>query len=329
MKVAGVALLALCGCGGAAPASPGAAPPAPADWAGGVPLRGLCEGSGAALWQGALLVADDEQKAQLLRFSLEDGAPLGPLAHPAVGGGAARVPDAEALVVDPQGGRWVVPSHSLSGKGKVRDALLWVPPAGEAQVFSGLLRSGTDLTPVRVGLSSAPGCPGCALPPGADALGSKVGGLDVEGAARWGDRLLLGLRGPLLDGGRALVLALPAGAPASGVVDAWALDLGGRGVRDMAQDGDALLILAGPTGGGPAPSPALYRWTPGAAPAALPVDLPQPADGALEAVVPLPDALLFVEDAGARLEAQHGDGFDCAALPADAAWARAWRRPRP
>jgi hypothetical protein len=89
------------------------------------------------------------------------------------------------------------------------------------------------------------------------------------------------------------------------------------------------LILAGPTGGGPAPAPALYAWTPGAPATALPIDLPDPGEGALEAVVALPEGLLFVEDAGARLEARHGEGFDCAALPADAAWARAWRRPRP
>jgi hypothetical protein len=99
----------------------------------------------------------------------------------------------------------------------------------------------------------------------------KDNGLDIEGIAVVGDRVYLGLRGPVLRGW-AFVLELrpyvsdddpdrlrlrdfPDGLPYRKHV----LDLEGLGVRDLCPDGDDLLILAGPTMDLDGPV-RIYRW---------------------------------------------------------------------
>ena len=87
----------------------------------------------------------------------------------------------------------------------------------------------------------------------------KDNGLDVEGIAVRGDRVLLGLRGPVLRGW-AVVLELrpyvdedePDRLRLHELDDGaryrkHVLDLAGLGVRDLCPDGDDLLVLAGPT----------------------------------------------------------------------------------
>jgi hypothetical protein len=87
----------------------------------------------------------------------------------------------------------------------------------------------------------------------------KENGFDIEGLAVRGDRMFLGLRGPVLRGW-ALILELRIGdarkagrlrlLPVDGKgrrVRKHFLDLGGRGVRDIHLDGDDVLVLAGPT----------------------------------------------------------------------------------
>ena len=79
----------------------------------------------------------------------------------------------------------------------------------------------------------------------------KDNGFDVEGLAVLpGERVLLGLRGPVLRGWAVLLgLAVHAegGELVLEAVDKHFLDLDGLGVRDLARDGDDLLVLAGPT----------------------------------------------------------------------------------
>ncbi|GAA0575605.1 DUF3616 domain-containing protein [Paractinoplanes ferrugineus] len=99
----------------------------------------------------------------------------------------------------------------------------------------------------------------------------KDNGLDIEGIAVRGDRVYLGLRGPVLRGW-AFVLELRPyvedhdpdrlrlrdfhdGEPYRKHV----LDLEGLGVRDLCPDGDDLLILAGPTMDLDGPV-RIYRW---------------------------------------------------------------------
>ena len=84
-----------------------------------------------------------------------------------------------------------------------------------------------------------------------------------------GGRILLGLRGPVIDG-KAIILEIAteqAGRRLSlrrigeGAVAfrTYMLDLGGLGIRDLAVDGSGLLILAGPNESAPGPW-FVWRW---------------------------------------------------------------------
>jgi hypothetical protein len=87
---------------------------------------------------------------------------------------------------------------------------------------------------------------------------TKENGIDVEGIAVDGERVWLGLRGPVL-GGHAVVLDLVLKAPEAGRLKPrrteragqryrrHLLDTGGLGVRDLRLDGEDLLLLVGPT----------------------------------------------------------------------------------
>ncbi|SDQ35772.1 Protein of unknown function [Quadrisphaera sp. DSM 44207] len=91
------------------------------------------------------------------------------------------------------------------------------------------------------------------------AIPSKDNGLDVEGIAVAGERVYLGLRGPVLRGWAFVVELAPyvdPGAPGRlrlrDLEDGrpyrkHLLDLGGLGVRDLCPHGEDLLVLAGPT----------------------------------------------------------------------------------
>jgi Protein of unknown function (DUF3616) len=81
---------------------------------------------------------------------------------------------------------------------------------------------------------------------------SKDNGLDIEGIAVLGEQVLLGLRGPVLRGWAVLLELTPHPADEDGRLRieppvVHFLDLGGLGIRDLARDGDDLLVLAGPT----------------------------------------------------------------------------------
>jgi hypothetical protein len=89
------------------------------------------------------------------------------------------------------------------------------------------------------------------------AIPSKENGFDVEGLAVRGDRVWLGLRGPVLRG-HAVVLDLEITEKAPGQLKArrvederhyrkHLLDTRGLGIRDMRFEGDDLLLLVGPT----------------------------------------------------------------------------------
>ncbi len=106
----------------------------------------------------------------------------------------------------------------------------------------------------------------------------KDNGLDIEGLAVLGDRIFVGLRGPVLRGW-AIILELEP-APDSDRPDRLRLrkigddgeryrkhflDLEGMGIRDLRRDGDDLLVLAGATMTLSAPT-TLWRWPGGATP---------------------------------------------------------------
>ena len=90
-------------------------------------------------------------------------------------------------------------------------------------------------------------------------LPGKENGFDIEGLAAIGERLFLGLRGPVLRGWAVVLELRPRGDGARLELAPFAherkkrrvrkhfLDLGGLGIRDLCLQGEDLLVLAGPT----------------------------------------------------------------------------------
>ncbi|QXJ19849.1 DUF3616 domain-containing protein [Actinomadura graeca] len=89
---------------------------------------------------------------------------------------------------------------------------------------------------------------------------SKDNGIDVEGIAAHGDRLYIGLRGPVLRGWAVLIEIRPGPHPddprrlrlrpvgdGKDLYRTHFLDLGGLGIRDLCPHGDDLLVLTGPS----------------------------------------------------------------------------------
>ena len=93
---------------------------------------------------------------------------------------------------------------------------------------------------------------------------AKEGGVDIEGIAVCGERVALGMRGPVV-GKHALLLELFVSVKKSGRLHLEGepfkrlLAMEGLGIRDLKKHGDDLLILAGPTTALSGPV-ALYRW---------------------------------------------------------------------
>jgi hypothetical protein len=171
---------------------------------------------------------------------------------------------------------------------------------------------------------------------------AKENGFDIEGLVVNGERLWLGLRGPVLrgsaiilevavkDGGRGTLALLPVGADGAFYRKRF-LDLGGLGIRDLAWRGDDLLILAGPTMDLSGPM-TVFRWrearsddAPVVAPPALKplLELPHgPKVGRAEGIALWqaakgPKRLLVVYDGPGekRLDGKHGVAADLFALP--------------
>lgn len=98
----------------------------------------------------------------------------------------------------------------------------------------------------------------------------KENGFDIEGIAARGDRVMLGLRGPVLRGWATIVevdlrttgsgwLKPRKIGPKGERYHKHFIDLDGLGIRTLGSDGDDLLILAGPTMDLDGPS-RVYRW---------------------------------------------------------------------
>jgi hypothetical protein len=94
---------------------------------------------------------------------------------------------------------------------------------------------------------------------------AKEGGVDMEGVAVCGNRVALGMRGPVI-ATHALLVELtvrqgkkPDRLHLEGEPVKRLLKMEGLGIRDLKRCGDDLLILAGPTTGLSGPC-AIYRW---------------------------------------------------------------------
>ena len=94
-------------------------------------------------------------------------------------------------------------------------------------------------------------------------LPSKENGLDIEGLAVLGDRLLLGLRGPVI-GGFGMIVELHLrrdGSVGDRKPVLHTLGLGGLGIRDLARWNEDVIVLAGPVTSADGPFQ-LYLWRP-------------------------------------------------------------------
>jgi len=87
---------------------------------------------------------------------------------------------------------------------------------------------------------------------------SKENGVDAEGLAFWKGSLFVGFRGPVIRGNLTPILKCSFGQPIQNP-ELFFVNLGGRGVRDLAALKKHLLILAGPMGDGPGHFQ-LYLW---------------------------------------------------------------------
>ncbi|MDD7937470.1 DUF3616 domain-containing protein [Actinomycetospora lutea] len=243
--------------------------------------------SGVAVTGDTMFLAPDEGSALLRLRREPGGGSLGweapeevPLTEAvALKGEPEDEVDAEGLdVVD--GCLWVAGSHSAKRKrvrpgtppDEVGPRIADVSPERSRRVLARLpLRDGPDgPRTVRAG-TEVPGLGEAArLPSGRrglwgaladdEHLGPFLGipgkdnGFDIEGvavrAAHHGGGVVLGLRGPVLRGWAVLLeVAVHAEGPKL-VLDGLSkhfVDLEGLGVRDLARDGDDLLVLAGPT----------------------------------------------------------------------------------
>jgi len=95
-------------------------------------------------------------------------------------------------------------------------------------------------------------------------VAAKEGGVDLEGIAVAGDRIAIGMRGPVIRTHAVLLECTLAAKPKGRLVIVSPLSkrllaLDGLGIRDLKRDGDDLLILAGPTTGLDGPCH-IYRW---------------------------------------------------------------------
>jgi hypothetical protein len=154
--------------------------------------------------------------------------------HPPARRFLARVP----LSVGPEGPQPVASTKGSSGKTVLAASL----PDDGVGVLARLLSQDLHLSP----FIEVPG---------------KDNGLDIEGLAVIGSRVLLGLRGPVLRGWAVIIEIQPRPCPEDpttlelGPINGpegpryakHFLDLHGLGIRDLARHGEDLLILAGPT----------------------------------------------------------------------------------
>ncbi len=303
----------------------------------------LCEASAVlrAPWAPArVLVADNEVNDQLFVFDLADGR----LVHPralAISGKKEGVHDIEALAAF--GDKLVVVgSHSRNKQGEARPKrarIALYPPPGTGDTLQGpaildgaaVLREtakGRDACLAALFVAPAPARAAevCAALSGATAAVNVEGavalaaapaatgvpagpGTPLAPAARTASppRLWLGLRSPLAEG-CAILLRL-ADPPRAFRFDAAALvDLGGRGVRDLAVDDTQVYVLAGGPGDDGPPS-RLVRLPRGAlVPGArlVPGDDGVPVPDHAEGVLPLAanEALLVIDVDGCSTAAR-------------------------
>lgn len=211
------------------------------------PLPGVFEPSGVQqLPDGRFLVIEDEKEFPFCLFALDaDGRMAAP---PVAVAAPDKLNDLEGLTLGPSGRLYAITSHSRDGDADVKKSRRRLvrfrvdgDTIGDAAVCEGLLSALAALHP--------------ALAAAAQVADVKDdGGLNIEALemAPDGRELLVGLRGPLIDG-RAVVVAIASpdslfeGSPAP-CLALRSIDLAGQGIRGMAwvQAMAGYLVVSGP-----------------------------------------------------------------------------------
>lgn len=254
-------------------------------------FEGTCDASAAVAVGDRWVVAGDEDDVLRVYDPTRGGAPVVSLGLSALFGVSAER-DLEAVAVLGDEAWWVGSHGRKKGGDEAPDRAVVLPTR--------LSWDGTHVGIRAVGplqkdlldrLSQAPGVsdwlgPASTLPP------KTAGGLNIEGAARTADGTLwIGFRGPLDADGRARVVAL---TPQGGGVHA--LDLRGRGVRDLVVQGSDLMVLAGAVTAADEGF-AIYRWSPPEGAAQHVVNVPSGLRA--EAIVPTATGWWVLSDDGA------------------------------
>ncbi|HYN78688.1 MAG TPA: DUF3616 domain-containing protein [Lamprocystis sp. (in: g-proteobacteria)] len=152
--------------------------------------------------------------------------------------------------VEARPNRCLIACATITGGRLKTDAIAQLPISPEGNALTLALRADAHLGPFLLRTLEGPA--------GGSLLGSKENGFDIEGVAARGERLFVGLRGPVLRGWATLLelraertaadtLALgPIGADGRPYRKHF-LQLAGMGIRDLCWQEEDLLILAGPT----------------------------------------------------------------------------------
>lgn len=226
--------------------------------------RGMCDASAAvALDDDHFVVASDEDNAlRVYRRGQPFALATLPLASTL---GTARESDLEGAARVGQRIYWIS-SHGRNSSGKVREDRyrFFATEIDDATVPPKLKPPTARIDDLLHQLIGAESLAPWRLSAAARLAPESAGGLNIEGLAATAEgHLLIGFRNPVRDG-KALVVALRnpeqsmAGAAAS-FGPAFALDLGGRGVRSIERIGASYLVVAGPTAD--RGDFALYRWS--------------------------------------------------------------------
>jgi hypothetical protein len=279
-------------------------------------FRGMCDASGAVRLSGqSILVANDDDNVLRIYDAEHGGAPLletdlstfvaGDDKHRETNA-ASQESDIEAAAIA-FGKAYFVTSHARGPHGEKDDSLsrffsTTLPAAGNAPA-----PVGTSYADLRHDLVHDPVSKGFKLHKAAGIGPEEPGGFNIEGLASApdGKSLLIGFRNPLSDGHALVIPLLDAqNVTEMGMLAHFAppivLDLGGRGVRDLAAHPGGIFILAGPVAKDG--DFALYAWDGSSTSVTL---VPSSAFGGLT-----PEALLVFGDekSGTRLLALSDDG---------------------
>lgn len=270
-------------------------------------VSGLSCSTTAGFPRTCLLIDDNIQAAQIV--TLEDGKLLAGAMVPLISNtfeGKALELDGEGVAYA-DGAFYVIGSH-----GHPRDKDHELDATNDAERIAAHIAAASQIAKVTVATNGTATVDTTVLslakaiqdqPDFKDFAGKRLeeNGVTIEGIAIKDGQFFAGFRGPVLPGGHAVVLAVSLEGLATGgdlKSEVFKLPLGeGIGVRDLAPDGDRILILAGP---GPdiAGAYTIFSWD-GVGDTVTPLvfltDIPEAGDNRkAEVILPLADKKFLI-----------------------------------